>query len=206
MEKMSFFTRLVTATVITVFLVWNPLSLLAQEKGTFKDSRDGRIYQWVKIGKKNWMAENLKFQTPTGSWVYNNDTANLKAYGLLYDHTTAMTACPAGWRMPTDADWALLIEKLGGVDKAGEKILAFDSVYKAAHPELTPDAKAAFTLFGGVRHADNTFTGVGQWGALWSATTGADGATNYLFAHGDKSISKSTNDKATAFGVRCVKK
>lgn len=178
----------------------------AQEKGTFKDARDGRIYQWVKIGKKTWMAENLKFDAGQGSWAFNNDTANVTLHGRLYTWNAATTACPKGWILPTDNDWTLAIAKLGGAEVAGGKFQELDSLYWNAHPNIPATAKTISSLLGGVMHADNTFTGVSVWGGLWSATIVTDVPNNYLFARGDKSIGKSSNDKSSAFGVRCVKK
>jgi uncharacterized protein (TIGR02145 family) len=178
----------------------------AQEKGTFKDARDGRIYQWVKIGKKTWMAENLKFNATQGSWAFNSDTANVALHGRLYTWTAATTACPKGWVLPTDNDWTLAIAKLGGTEVAGGKFQEMDSLYWNANPNLPATAKTISSLLGGVMHGDNTFTGESVWGGLWSATLVADVPNNYLFARGDKSIGKSSNDKSSAFGVRCVKK
>ncbi|MEI7500474.1 MAG: FISUMP domain-containing protein [Bacteroidota bacterium] len=191
--------------VLIVMLIFcNTLS--AQEKGTITDPRDGRIYQWVKVGKKAWFAENLKYNVKPGSWFYNNDTANAVVYGRLYTWNAAMTACPKGWVLPADANWALLIEKLGGLDVSGGKFQEMDSVYWKANKNIPETAKTLSSLLGGVRHSDSTYTGVALWGGLWSATVENEVATNYLFAKGDKSIVKSSNDKNSAFGVRCVKK
>ncbi len=52
--------------------------------GTFKDSRDGQSYKWVRLkdGKK-WMAENLNYET-NNSWWYDNKRSNGDKYGRLY--------------------------------------------------------------------------------------------------------------------------
>ena len=35
-----------------------------------------------------------------------------KTYGRLYDWEAALTACPAGWHLPSDEEWATLIKYL----------------------------------------------------------------------------------------------
>lgn len=41
---------------------------------------------------------------------------NRKKYGVLYNYTAALTACPAGWHLPTDEDWMKLEKALGMSD------------------------------------------------------------------------------------------
>jgi uncharacterized protein (TIGR02145 family) len=191
-------------TFIVILLFCNVI--IAQEQGTIKDPRDGHIYQWIKIGKKAWLAENVKYNANPGSWVYNNDSTNSALHGRLYNWNAAMTACPKGWVVPTDDDWALLIENLGGIDAAGGKLQEMDTLYWKANKNIPESTKTISTLLGGVRHSDDTYTGISHWGGLWSKTATNDMANDYLFAHGNKSIAKSSNVKGTALGVRCVKK
>jgi len=40
------------------------------------------------------MAENLAFETETGSWSYDNDENNEDLYGRLYTWEAAMIAAP----------------------------------------------------------------------------------------------------------------
>jgi|WetSurMetagenome_2_1015567.scaffolds.fasta_scaffold176746_2 uncharacterized protein (TIGR02145 family) len=182
-----------------------PYSLVAQQESTFKDPRDNQVYQVTKIGKKTWMAENLKFKVEEGSWIYNSDTANLRSFGRLYDYTTAMTACPKGWVLPTEQDWGAMMMVLGGRDLAGAKLMEMDSTNQKIIKKVD-NGKSLSTLLGGIRHADGTFSGIGLWGGFWSATVTAEGVKNFLFAHGDKGIGISTNDKGVGFLVRCIKK
>lgn len=111
-----------------------------QQYGSFKDSRDGRVYKTVKIGSQVWMAENLNvriFQNGdsipeaktieewikagemgTPAWCfYENDSINGSKYGRLYNWYAVNDPrgiAPKGWKVPTyDEDWEQLKRFLG---------------------------------------------------------------------------------------------
>ena len=86
---------------------------LSVVKGTLKDSRDGQIYKTVKIGSLTWMAENLNYETEN-SYCYKDNEANCSKYGRLYPWSAANSACPTGWRMPSQTEWISLITAAGG--------------------------------------------------------------------------------------------
>jgi len=107
----------------------------AQTGNTFTDSRDGKVYKKVKIGTQTWMAENLNYNAK-GSRCYDYNDSKCAKYGRLYNWSTAMNnaqsssrnpsrvqgVCPAGWHLPSDAEWETLVKYVGGADKAGKKL------------------------------------------------------------------------------------
>ena len=98
--------------------------------GTFQDI-DGNIYHTVTIGTQTWMLENLKTTkfrngesipnvTDNAAWAgltsaawcdYDNSASNGNIFGHLYNWyaaTDSRNIAPAGWHVPTLAEWDIL--------------------------------------------------------------------------------------------------
>ena len=48
----------------------------------------------------------------------------LTVYGCLYSWDKAKTACPVGWRLPSQTEWNTLIEFVGDSSTAGKILKA----------------------------------------------------------------------------------
>lgn len=100
--------------------------------GTLIDTRDGQAYKTVVIGSQTWMAQNLNFKpttTPDSSWCYRDSTSYCATYGRLYDHQTALAACPTGWHLPDTTEWNSLEATVGGSSTAGTALMSATGWY-----------------------------------------------------------------------------
>lgn len=69
---------------------------------TFTDSRDGKTYYSARIGGQEWMRQNLAW---SGAGVpFDGCEVMTDVFGRYYTWEEAQTACPEGWRLPTDAE------------------------------------------------------------------------------------------------------
>ncbi|GBU20135.1 hypothetical protein R80B4_00009 [Fibrobacteres bacterium R8-0-B4] len=82
-------------------------------QGAFSDNRDGSEYQTTQIGPQTWMGQNMNYKTGN-SWCYNDSDRYCEKYGRLYDWSTAKTVCPAGWHLPSRAEWDILARSVLG--------------------------------------------------------------------------------------------
>jgi len=234
MKTMYSMKSLLLAVLFT-FAV-SPLSVFAQNdtltSGKFTDTRDDNDYNWVKIGKQVWMAENLAYlpsvnlvdngsEDEEGSYyyVYGYDgtnvtdakaTSNYDTYGVLYNWTAAQGACPTGWHLPSDVEWTELIDYLGGKDVAGGKLKESGTTHwkspKSPNTEVTNET--GFTaLPGGHRYGGNgDFDAIRTNGYWWSATSSYNlFAWSRYMAYKHSDVIKIYYNKEWGLSVRCVR-
>ena len=195
--------------------------------GTVTDI-DGNSYPTVLIGNQFWMAENLKTtrfadgsvipnvtdndawnQLSTPAWCnYNNSLANDLVYGKLYNWFTVSdprNVCPSGWHAPTDAEWTILIDFLGGTNVAGGKMKTTTSW---SSPNTGATNESNFSgLPGGTRYPNlGTFDDVGYYGYWWSSTeSNTYNAWYRLLNYNNGSATRTSYFKQVGFSVRCLR-
>ena len=153
---------------------------------------EGNSYKTVYIGNQQWMAENLKVSkysdgtdipnitdnsqwenNTTGAWCnYNNDAANNAKYGKLYNwYVVSPTTngnknvCPTGWHVPTDSEWKVLIDYLGGDTIAGGKMKEAGTINWNSPNEGSTNLSLFSALPAGYR-----FGGIRDGSDWWSST------------------------------------
>ena len=173
--------------------------------GTFTDNRDGKTYNWVRIGKQVWMAENLVYRPTSGNYrAYDNDQSNVLKYGYLYDWYTARNVCPPGWSLPNDADWAELVEFVGGVESGGEKLKARNGWIRVGNGL---DKFGFVALPGGRFNLNGLFEGAGVHGNWWSSSEVTNElAWNRYMYFGLRNIYRVSHNKNVGQSVRCIRK
>lgn len=193
---------------------------------------EGNNYKTIPIGPFVWMAQNLKTtkfsdgtdipnlkensqweisSTPGFCWFDNNDTVYADFYGAYYNWFAVSTGklCPDGWHVPSDSEWQLLVDYLGGERKAGSG-LKEEGSNNWILPNKDATNNSGFTgLPVGLRNTNGAFSGQGSFGVWWSATETSPsflGAAWCRMIHGDTAVvSRKEIYKKDGFTVRCVK-
>ena len=103
---------------VSLFVAYASAAPKSKKKNEFKDSRDKQTYRMVKIAGLEWMGDNLNYKTE-GSFCYKDEDDQCMVYGRLYTWDAAKKACPAGFRLPTHADFESLWTAAGADFNAG---------------------------------------------------------------------------------------
>jgi uncharacterized protein (TIGR02145 family) len=200
-------------------------------------------FKTVKIGDQVWMVENLNVDhyrngdpipevkhpvewvnLTTGAWCYyNNDPANGKIYGRLYNWYAVNDSrglAPEGWHVPTDEEWKELEMYLGmsqseadskryrGTNKGGKLKEADTTHWESPNTDATNEI--GFTaLPGGYRgHSGGCgyFDSMRYNAYFWSSTErGSDSAWYRTLNYSVSEVSRNYSNKHYGFSVRCVK-
>ncbi len=173
--------------------------------GSFTDSRDGKTYKTVKIGTQTWMAENLAYKAANGCNAYENDKKKARMYGYLYTWTAAVNACPAGWHLPSDDEWTILENYLGGDSIAGGKMKE-SGLTNWNNPNTVTSNSSGFTALPGGYSFGGRFTNVGYGAGFWwsAAESGVSAWPRYLY-YMEARVYRTAYNKSYGFSVRCIK-
>ncbi|MCX6278555.1 MAG: fibrobacter succinogenes major paralogous domain-containing protein [Bacteroidetes bacterium] len=194
---------------------------------SFSDPRDNKVYPTVQIGDQCWMAKNLAYLPSvvgpgTGSdtdpyfYVYGYDgtdvaaakaTTNYQTYGALYNWPAASFAitCPTGWHLPTDAEWTILTNYLGGQSVAGGKLKEAGTTYWTT-PNTGATNESGYTaLPAGRRYTSGTFNNVGIYGYWWSSIGSSIYAMLRLMYYNNGEVGSTAYNKSNGYSVRCLR-
>jgi uncharacterized protein (TIGR02145 family) len=195
----------------------------------------GIDYRTVTIGSQVWMAENLrttkyvdgseipnitdstewKNQTTDAYCWYNNDEYYSDPYGALYNYYAVADdrkLCPAGWHLPSDAEWTTLVNNLGGKYSAGSEMKSNELWWWDRNRGA--NNSSGFNAYpGGYRSITSyefpkisgDFKYLGYYGRWWSSTEDEFSKVNCYQINGwDSSVEITHSDKRNGLSVRCI--
>ena len=216
-----------------LFVLIFPLALKSQNTVT---DIDGNVYPTVKIGTQVWMAENLKTtkyrngdlipnvkkgttwkNLNSGAYcIYNNDSVtNKNIYGALcnfYAVTDSRNIAPQGWHVPTDAEWKILTDGLGGEGKAGGAMKLVSQLW-IDNVDGRPTKRSGFNAVPGGSCVNGGFNYIGYNSAWWSKSsspkdfiqTSLGLEWNRYLSYNSVSVYRVNISKQNGYSVRCVK-
>ena len=178
------------------------------------DTRDNKVYPTVQIGTQCWMSKNLDFGLAIANTIhqadnciaekycYNGTVSNCSQYGGLYqwdelmkfdDIPAGQGLCPPGWHVPTETDWATLINYYQGNGRAGRPL----------QDTIINGFKA---LRSGVFYLNSSWSFLDFATILWSSTSlGQSKAISHGMNLYNFSVSLYPASRGNAFGVRCLR-
>lgn len=200
--------------------------------GTLTD-QDSNIYKTFTIGAQTWMAENLRTTrfndgtsiphiTGRDEWYeisesayanYNNTTSidTIATYGRLYNWYAVITGklAPKGWHVPSEEEWNILTEYLGGAMGAGIKLKESGIIHWNQVINDGSNITGFTALPGGNRGA--WFDAMGYFGYWWTSTEMATDVENktvvvhQVISNYGYDVHSNISHKKVGFSVRCIK-
>ena len=182
--------------------------------------------QEIKIGSQTWTTKNLEVtkyrngeeipqvknkkkwaNLTTGAWCYyENKTANGTTYGKLYNWFAVNDPrglAPKGYHIPTDAEWTILTDYLGGDTIAGTKMKSTSGWDNNGNGTNTSGFAG---LPGGFRYYNVYFDLIGAYGFWWSSSENdTSGAWSRDLFNNSGNVARYYDDKRSGFSVRCLR-
>jgi uncharacterized protein (TIGR02145 family) len=166
--------------------------------------RNGEAIPEVK-SKEEW-AKAYKNKT-AAFWYYDYDSKNGKVYGKLYNWYAVNDPrglAPKGYHIPSDAEWYILTDFLGGRDIAGKKMKSKDGWSNGGNG----DNSSGFNgLPGGYCSRNGYFYDITEYGDFWSSSesyTKNFAWNRYLFNNSTK-VNRNDYYKYYGLSVRCLR-
>jgi uncharacterized protein (TIGR02145 family) len=192
--------------------------------GSVKDT-DGNVYKTILIGNKVWMAENLKSkrdskgntipllpgtgypETPGRYWT-DFDSINFNGVsGALYNGFVINEfTCPRSWHVPTDTEFEVLLNYLGGAGLALQKLKETGAIHwKDGNSEATNES--GFTALPiGNQIKSGRILPVSDSAGFWTSTEISPYRAYLFLIRRDRlEVEKAIRGKNFSYSIRCVK-
>lgn len=163
--------------------------------------------------QSNWFKNFSNSTTIPMACFYNNDFSSKQQNGTLYNWYVIdslsnghLNICPQGWHVPTDNDWKILEEYLGGKERAGGKMKEVGS-FNWVNPNTSATNESLFSaLPSGYRFYNGHYTYKGNYGFYWSSTENGKSNAYFRYLYNESArIIKNSIYKSNGFSIRCIK-
>jgi len=183
----------------------------------------------LKIGTQYWALRNLAVSTyrngdpiryastpaewvdasnkSEGAWCYyGNDPKNGEMYGKLYNWHAVNDSrglAPAGYHIPSDAEWSVLTKYLGGEVIAGDKMKSTTGWENNGNGD---NSTGFYGLPGGYCDNNGNFYGIAEDGYFWSSSESFTSSAWYRSLVSDNAkVYRGYYGKNSGFSVRCLR-
>jgi uncharacterized protein (TIGR02145 family) len=130
---------------------------------------------------------------------------SLNEYGRLYNWYAVNDArglCPSGWHVPTDGEWTVITDFLGGQSIAGGQMKTDYGWYSGGNGT---NSSGFSGLPGGFRYLNGSFNSAGYFGNWWSSSPNGSNAWNRYLYLSDELVYRYGSNPRSGFSVRCVR-
>lgn len=138
-------------------------------------------------------------------YTSGDSVGSMKKYGRLYTEYVVEDwrgLCPAGWHIPTKAEWDTLQKYLGGQEIAGGKLKG--SSYWTGANSGADNSSLFNALPAGFREAKKVYPDVTTTAIFWTSTQDTANRTWSYYVKSDyPTLFKAPKDKNMSFSVRC---
>jgi uncharacterized protein (TIGR02145 family) len=194
------------ALFVSLLVAYASAAPKSKKKNEFKDPRDKQTYRTVKIAGLEWLGDNLNYKTE-GSFCYKDEDDQCMVYGRLYTWDAAKKACPAGFRLPTHADFESLWTAAGADFNAGSLI---EADYGWSGDTNGNDTLKFSAMPAGNRFDDETYGNTAKFAFFWSADDSSEGvapgsARVWYLTCKSMAFGYMSKPKNFGFSVRCVR-
>lgn len=197
---------LLTTQVIIMFFISacnEPNEEKAMKEATsFTDARDQQTYDLYKANDQRvWLKTDLNYKKDA-SHVSSGTDGDFS----MYSWSKAMNACPEGYRLPSRADWKMLLDQFPDSDDDDGNDNTSEA-FKGLQDEIGFNLQARGMF---VRHGDNPESveskGADKYAYYWTFTEGDDGKAYALRVDFVKGITYlQSYDKRGIGSCRCIK-
>ena len=202
------------------------MGFLTNAQGTDKNAI---LYKTIKIGTQTWMAENARttiFQNGdpipeaenVDEWVKAAEagqpmyiswskSSDIEEYGHLYNWyaiTDKRGFAPKDWHIPSDKDWSVLAQALGGVNQATAKLKSKDDDFIDWENGGTNES-GFFGLPAGKVINEGFYEDKGFFAYFWSSSEQEGFGQSRNLSYDNSPFDSALGHKGNGFSVRCVK-